>query len=152
MSVSLNPTAGTVRTGIEQISNMIEAARRLIGEGHLVDLRLLESRVESFCGSLRNVPVDLAAELRPAMLGLIDDLSQLEQEIRRIQSETSSPSSPPSFSPSSACLPGRPAASACPAGSVPWRAARAAFTWSRWRRSTPRPVWCSCAGTTSSIS
>ena len=88
MSVSLNPTAGTVRTGIEQISNMIEAARRLIGEGHLVDLRLLESRVESFCGSLRNVPVDLAAELRPAMLGLIDDLSQLEQEIRRIQSET----------------------------------------------------------------
>lgn len=83
-----NAIAGTARSGIEQISNMIEAARRLIGEGHLVDLRLLESRVESFCGSLRNAPPDTAAELRPAMLGLIDDLGRLAQDIRRIQSET----------------------------------------------------------------
>jgi hypothetical protein len=83
-----NPIAGNARAGIEQISNMIEAARRLIGEGHLVDLRLLESRVDGFCGSLRNVPTEMAAELRPAMLALIDELGRLEQEIRRIQTET----------------------------------------------------------------
>jgi len=88
MSIVVNPTSSEVRTGIEQLSTMIEAARQLIGEGHLVDLRLLESRVEKFCGSLRTVPADMAAELRPAMLSLIDDLGRLEQEIRRIHTET----------------------------------------------------------------
>ena len=77
-----------IRSGIEQISTMVEAARRLVLEGHLVDLRLLESRVESFCTALRTLPGESARELRPTMLVLMDELGQLDAAVRRSQTET----------------------------------------------------------------
>jgi len=77
-----------VRSGIEQISTMVEAARRLVIEGHLVDLRSLETRVEGFCAILRNAPADAADQLRPAMLGLIDELGRLDAAVRASQTET----------------------------------------------------------------
>jgi hypothetical protein len=77
-----------IRTGIEQISTMVEAARRLVMEGHLVDLRSLEARVETFCTALRNAPAETADQLRPAMLGLIDELGRLDAAVRASQTET----------------------------------------------------------------
>jgi hypothetical protein len=77
-----------IRTGIEQISTMVEAARRLVMEGHLVDLRSLEARVETFCTALRNAPAEAADQLRPTMLGLIDELSRLDAAVRASQTET----------------------------------------------------------------
>lgn len=78
----------TIRAGIEQISAMVDAARRLVADGHLVDLRTLEARVESFCTALRNAPAEAARELRPAMTGLIDELSRLDQAVRTSQTDT----------------------------------------------------------------
>lgn len=77
-----------IRSGIEQISTMVEAARHLVAEGHLVDLRLLEQRVEDFCSRLRAAAPDIAGQLRPAMLGLIDDLNRLDQAVRASQADT----------------------------------------------------------------
>lgn len=77
-----------IRSGIEQISTMVEAARRLVAEGHLVDLRRLEQRVESFCAALRIAPAEAARELRPTMLGLIDELGRLDEAVRASQTET----------------------------------------------------------------
>ncbi len=78
----------TIRAGIEQISTMVDAARRLVADGHLVDLRTLEARVETFCTALRNTSADAARELRPAMLGMIDELGRLDQAVRTSQTET----------------------------------------------------------------
>lgn len=77
-----------IRKGIEQISTMVDAARRLVAEGHLVDLRSLESRVAGFCAAINNVPSEAAVELRPLMLGLIDELGRLEAAVRQSQTET----------------------------------------------------------------
>lgn len=77
-----------IRNGIEQISTMVEAARHLVMEGHLIDLRSLEARVESFCATLRNAPAEAATQLRPAMLGLIDELSRLDAAVRASQTDT----------------------------------------------------------------
>jgi hypothetical protein len=77
-----------IRKGIEQISTMVDAARRLVAEGHLVDLRSLETRVATFCTTIQNVSADAAAQLRPVMLGLIDELSRLDAAVRQSQTET----------------------------------------------------------------
>lgn len=77
-----------IRKGIEQISNMVDAARRLVAEGHLVDLRMLESKVAGFCTVINNTPIEAATELRPVMLGLIDELGRLDAAVRRSQTET----------------------------------------------------------------
>lgn len=77
-----------IRKGIDQISTMVDAARRLVAEGHLVDLRSLETRVATFCTRIQNVSSGAAEQLRPAMLGLIDELGRLDQAVRQSQTET----------------------------------------------------------------
>ncbi len=77
-----------IRRGIEQIATVVDAARRLVAEGHLVDLRSLETRVANFCAATQNVPADAAAELRPVMLGLVDELGRLDAAVRQSQTET----------------------------------------------------------------
>jgi hypothetical protein len=77
-----------IRRGIEQISTMVDAARRLVAEGHLVDLRSLETRVATFCSAIQNVSTDAAAQIRPVMLGLVDELGRLDAAVRQSQSET----------------------------------------------------------------
>ncbi len=77
-----------IRRGIEQISTMVDAARRLVAEGHLVALRQLESRVATFCTAIANTSSDAARELRPTMLALIDELGRLDAAVRQSQTET----------------------------------------------------------------
>lgn len=77
-----------IRRGIEQIATVVDAARRLVAEGHLVDLRSLETRVANFCAAIQNVSAGAAAELRPVMLGLVDELGRLDAAVRQSQTET----------------------------------------------------------------
>jgi hypothetical protein len=77
-----------IRKGIEQISTMVDAARRLVAEGHLVDLRSLETRVATFCSAIANTSPDIAKQLRPTMLALVDELGRLDAAVRQSQTET----------------------------------------------------------------
>jgi len=83
-------SAATERTraAIERLSGLVEATRRLVADGHLVDLHTLESRIDEVCGTLRTLPAAAADEIKATLVALIDDLNRLDQAIRRSHAET----------------------------------------------------------------
>ena len=84
----MSAAAAQTRAAIERLSGLVEATRRLVADGHLVDLRTLESRIDEVCGALRLLPTAAADEIKTTLVALIDDLNRLDETIRRNQAET----------------------------------------------------------------
>ena len=84
----MNAATERTRAAIERLSGLVEATRRLVADGHLVDLRTLESRIDEVCGALRVLPAAAADEIKAALVALIDNLNRLDQAVRRSHAET----------------------------------------------------------------
>ena len=83
----MSAATAQIQAEIERLSGLVEATRRLVADGHLVDMRTLESRIDEVCGALRTLPNAAAGEIKTALVALIDDLNRLDQAIRRSHAE-----------------------------------------------------------------
>lgn len=72
---------------VRELSLLAEVTRRLVADGRLVDLRSLAERIAALCEGLNRQPAGHGAELRTAMIALIDDLGRLETAIRTSQAD-----------------------------------------------------------------
>lgn len=72
---------------IRQITGLVDAARRLVADGRMVELGRLEPRVEACCTRIRALPRAAAEEVRPVLMALLDEFGRLEQKMRKSQAE-----------------------------------------------------------------
>jgi hypothetical protein len=72
----------TAADEIEKTAALVATARRLLGEGRMVDLKGLAGRVETLCAAARELPPAEARVLAPALERLILDLDGLEGDLR----------------------------------------------------------------------
>ncbi|MBT4932907.1 MAG: hypothetical protein HOL66_14750 [Rhodospirillaceae bacterium] len=65
----------------EKISSLIAAARHLMGEGKTVDLSNLEGKISSLCKGAQSARLDNPDAVSTALQAIVEDLSQLDQEM-----------------------------------------------------------------------
>ncbi len=80
--------AETPQQALANITAFAETARKLLQEGKAVELAPLEERVDRFCRMLGAVPTAEREALRPTFLGLIDEISRLERDLREGHAST----------------------------------------------------------------
>lgn len=78
MTTPPTPTRQDVLDGIRGLAERIAEARRLLGEGTLVDLTPLEHETRTVCEAVRDLPVEDARSLRPDLEAMLYDLDALE--------------------------------------------------------------------------
>jgi|HigsolmetaAR203D_1030402.scaffolds.fasta_scaffold04308_3 hypothetical protein len=90
-------SSGEARTGLDglrrdlsDVCQAVVAARRTVESGGLVDLSGLEDRIADLCGSVQRLPKTSGRALQPELLGLVDELSQLTEELGRQRDQVKS--------------------------------------------------------------
>lgn len=71
-----------IRNRMVEVSAVVCMARSLLADGKPVDLSSLETRVEALCRSLVAMPRDDREEIKPALIGLMDELGRLAETVR----------------------------------------------------------------------
>lgn len=72
-----------LRTELDALLAAVSRTAELAKQGELIDLSTLEEAVAGFCGRVQAAPAEEAKALRPAMVGLIDELSRLDSTMRQ---------------------------------------------------------------------
>ncbi|HEY4135728.1 MAG TPA: hypothetical protein VGO34_10990 [Alphaproteobacteria bacterium] len=80
-------TADGLRLDLQNVASIIVAARGMIATGQPVDLAALEREVRRLCDEICGLSAEESLPLRPAMVGLIDDLDRLAEDVRRRHAE-----------------------------------------------------------------
>ena len=83
----MTPPVAIDASGVRDLSLLVDVSRRLVADGRVVDLRSLSERIEALCAALNRQPAGHGAELRAALIGLMDDLARLEATIRKSQAD-----------------------------------------------------------------
>lgn len=78
-----------VRRDLEITSERIAAARRLVDVGDSVDLSGLECSVDAICGAIRKLPAEDQPPLKLPIVGLVDELDKLSEDLRTQHSKLS---------------------------------------------------------------
>jgi hypothetical protein len=71
----------TVREEMEKIYSVVATARRLIGEGRLIDLSAMPTRVQTICATVAALPIEQGKLLAPLLERLIAHLDELAAEL-----------------------------------------------------------------------
>lgn len=72
-----------VRSGLDWAKAAVGAAETTLREGREIDLGGLETGVEALCADIAALDPSERGALKPALIGLIDDLNRLAEEIAR---------------------------------------------------------------------
>jgi hypothetical protein len=80
---------GAIHTALDQATSAIEAARTLLRQGTIIDLKGLEEHVEHACGMIGNVPPGDRQNTKLRLAGLIDSLNALTDEMTAQHQELS---------------------------------------------------------------
>ncbi|MEW5703026.1 MAG: hypothetical protein AB1781_00315 [Pseudomonadota bacterium] len=67
---------------LQDAMGYIQATRHALEKGGEVDLRPLEMKIERFCKALHEAPPDRRETMKKRVIGLIDDLDRLAEELR----------------------------------------------------------------------
>ena len=81
--------ASLVEDALQEAAAAIGAARTLLGQGHFVDLKGLETHVDRACGAIAKLPAAERNRMKPALVALIDGLNGLTEEITEQHKEVS---------------------------------------------------------------
>jgi hypothetical protein len=75
-------TAGEIRDQLQATTEQIDAARRMVAGGQLVDLSGLKGEVETLCGAIETLPAAERGGFRAPIVSLIDELDKLAAVIK----------------------------------------------------------------------
>ncbi len=75
-------SAAEIRTRMTEVSAIACMARSLLDDGQPVDLSGLETRVETLCRELIALPGSAREEVKPDLIGLMDELGRLAETVR----------------------------------------------------------------------
>jgi hypothetical protein len=80
-------SAQTICNELTRVGDIIVAARDLVADGQLINIKPLENEIGRICGDLGGLNATDAERVRPILLALIDDLDRLAAEMRARQSD-----------------------------------------------------------------
>jgi hydrogenase maturation factor HypF (carbamoyltransferase family) len=70
-----------VEETLREAATAIGAARTLLDQGHVVDLKGLEAHVDGACSAIAALPREKRLPLKPALVALIDGLNALADHL-----------------------------------------------------------------------
>jgi hypothetical protein len=70
-----------VREEMEKLSSVVATARRLSGEGRIIDLSAMPARVQASCATVASLPLEQGKLLAPLLERLISHLDDLAREL-----------------------------------------------------------------------
>ena len=79
-----------VEESLREAAVAIGAARTLLDQGHVVDLKGLEAHVDSVCVAIAGLPRNDRPPLKPALVALIDGLNALTENLSEQHRELTS--------------------------------------------------------------
>ncbi len=79
--------AETIRDELTRVGDIIVAARDLVSDGQMINLKPLEGEIGRICEGLNGLNAVDAERIKPVLLGLIDDLDRLAIEMRNRQND-----------------------------------------------------------------
>lgn len=77
----------SIRDELTRVADIIVAARDLVGDGQLINLKPLENEIGRICEDMTGLNGVDAERVKPVLLGLIDDLDRLASEMRLRQTD-----------------------------------------------------------------
>lgn len=80
---------GAIHAALDQAASAIDAARTLLRQGTIIDLKGLEEHVEHACGMIGEVPRSERQSTKLRLAGLIDALNVLTAEMTAQHQELS---------------------------------------------------------------
>ena len=78
-----------IRDDLTEVSTVVDTAQTLLAKNELVDLGMLEARVEGLCDAIQSLPQSDRLELKPRLLNLIDSLTRLSSSLTETHRELS---------------------------------------------------------------
>ncbi|MBI4183071.1 MAG: hypothetical protein HY521_03620 [Proteobacteria bacterium] len=75
--------ADEARRLLDQAGAQVDKARGLIEQGEGVDLAPMEARITELCAAIAALGEAEARALRPALVGLLDEVTRLGEELKR---------------------------------------------------------------------
>lgn len=79
--------ADSIRDELTRIGDIIVAARDLVADGQLINLKPLENEIGRICEGMNGLNGVDAERIKPVLLGLLDDLDRLAAEMRLRQTD-----------------------------------------------------------------
>ncbi len=66
---------------LHSLNDLVVAAREIVSTGHAIDLAPVQKEVERICDDIKHLPPRQSADLKPALVSLIDDLGKLTEDM-----------------------------------------------------------------------
>ncbi len=81
------PTSKFLLAEFSAIDSYIAAVRETLRDGHMPDMRGLDSRVADICAALKESPPDVQKECLPKLAEMLDHLDECERDLRAFNDE-----------------------------------------------------------------
>jgi|GEM_PF-2016818 hypothetical protein len=81
MTTDQKMNANELQQGIEAVSDMIVAARKLLAAGEQIDLTSIENEIDTLCQAIHADPPKNSRDIRRGLAAIVDDLDALEHEL-----------------------------------------------------------------------
>ncbi len=75
---------------LQGLNDLVVAARDIVATGQTIDLAPVEQEVERICDDIKRLAPQQSANLKPALLSLIDDLGKLTEDMTACHAELKS--------------------------------------------------------------
>ncbi len=82
MSQETGTEAGAIESEMAALANRLRTARQELGQGTIVDLDPIERTVRRLCESIAALPRDESQHLRPRLVGLLEEINYLGENLR----------------------------------------------------------------------
>ena len=82
MSQDAQMRAGVIESEMAALANRLRAARQDLGEGTIVDFQPIERTVRRLCESIAALPREESRQLRPRLVGLLEEINYLGEHLR----------------------------------------------------------------------
>ena len=66
---------------LQGLNDLVVAAREIVATGQAIDLAPVQVEVERICEDIKHLPPQQSANLKPALVSLIDDLGKLTEDM-----------------------------------------------------------------------
>ncbi len=75
---------------LQSLNDLVVAARDIVSAGRVIDLDPVQKEVERICDDIKQLPPRESANLKPALVSLIDDLGKLTEDMKTCHAELKS--------------------------------------------------------------
>lgn len=82
MSQEAQLQAGAIESEMAALANRLRTARQGLGEGTIVDFEPIERAVRRLCESITALPREESRQLRPRVVGLLEEINYLGENLR----------------------------------------------------------------------